>query len=252
MYRLIGVNLLLSNLLMFIFYTGYFSYFTYSLAKTEPKLLTQVYVVMFVFYTVLYGINIFRRLYNLYYILSNYGKTVPLITYNQNTRDRFTMFGNIKLFIIEAVLLSHFYPRFTKCATYDYNVELCNSLRIIVYSFEITLTVVILVLLLIAFIVLISLCNNSIDRRVILKLFDFINFPKEILRKIKIIKFHPFDRLCNICLEDHKNRVNWISLYCSHKFHHECITAWKQENKQCPICNTDINVISDSLLSINI
>ena len=70
--------------------------------------------------------------------------------------------------------------------------------------------------------------------------------------KIKIIKFHPFDRLCNICLEDHKNKVNWISLYCSHKFHHECITAWKQENKQCPICNTEINIISDSLLSINI
>ena len=252
MYRLIGTNLLLSNLLMFLFYIGYFSYFVYSLIKTEPKLLTQVYVAMFVFYTVLYGINIFRRLYNLYYIISNFGKTVPLITYNQNTRDRFTMFGNIKMFIIEGVLLSHFYPRFTKCATYGYNTELCNSLRIIVYSFEITLTVVILVLLLIGFIVLMSLCNNSIDRRVILKLLDFINFPKEILRKIKIIKFHPFNKLCNICLEDHNNKVNWISLSCSHKFHHECIIAWKEENKYCPICNTEINIISDSLLSINI
>ena len=252
MYRLIGTNLLLSNLLMFLFYIGYFSYFVYSLIKTEPKLITQVYVVMFVFYTVLYGINIFRRLYNLYYIISNFGKTIPLITYNQNTRDRFTMFGNIKMFIIEAVLLSHFYPRFTKCATYGYNTELCNSLRIIVYSFEITLTVVILVLLLIGFIVLMSLCNNSIDRRVILKLLDFINFPKEILRKIKIIKFHPFNKLCNICLEDHNNKVNWISLSCSHKFHHECIKAWKEENKYCPICNTEISIISDSFLSINI
>ena len=252
MYRLIGPNLLLSNLLMFLFYTGYFSYFVYSLAKTEPKLLTQVYVVMFVFYTVLYGINIFRRLYNLYYIISNFGKTIPLIIYNQNTRDRFTMFGNIKMFIIEGVLLSHFYPRFTKCATYGYNTELCNSLRIIVYSFEITLTVVILVLLLIAFIVLISLCNNSVDRRVILKLLDFINFPKEILRKIKIIKFHPFNKLCNICLEDHHDKVNWISLSCSHKFHRECIIAWKEENKYCPICNTEISIISDSFLSINI
>jgi hypothetical protein len=252
MYRLIGVNLLLSNLLMFLFYTGYFSYFAYSLSKTEPKLLTQVYVVMFVFYTVLYGINIFRRLYNLYYIISNYGKTVPLIIYNKNSRDRFTMFGNIKMFIIEAVLLSHFYPRFTKCAEYGYNTELCSSLRIIVYSFEITLTITILVLLLVTFIVLISLCNNSIDRRVILKLLDFINFPKEILRKIKIIKFHPFNRLCNICLEDHNDKVNWISLSCSHKFHHECIKAWKEENKSCPICNTEINIISDSLLSINI
>ena len=252
MYRLIGTNLLLSNLLMFLFYIGYFSYFVYSLIKTEPKLLTQVYVAMFVFYTVLYGINIFRRLYNLYYIISNFGKTVPLITYNQNTRDRFTMFVNIKMFIIEAVLLSHFYPRFTKCATYGYNTELCNSLRIIVYSFEITLTVVILVLLLIGFIVLMSLCNNSIDRRVILKLLDFINFPKEILRKIKIIKFHPFNKLCNICLEDHNDKVNWISLSCSHKFHHECIKAWKEENKCCPICNIEINIISDSLLSINI
>jgi hypothetical protein len=252
MYRLIGVNLLLSNLLMFLFYTGYFSYFAYSLSKTEPKLLTQVYVVMFVFYTVLYGINIFRRLYNLYYIISNYGKTVPLIIYNKNSRDRFTMFGNIKMFIIEAVLLSHFYPRFTKCAEYGYNTELCSSLRIIVYSFEITLTITILVLLLVTFIVLISLCNNSIDRRVILKLLDFINFPKEILRKIKIIKFHPFNRLCNICLEDHNDKVNWISLSCSHKFHHECIKAWKEENKCCPICNTEINIISDSLLSINI
>jgi len=108
MYRLIGINLLLSNLLMFLFYTGYFSYFAYSLAKTETKLLTQLYVAMFVFYTVLYGINVLRRGYNLYYIISNYGKTVPLIIYNKNTRDRFTMYGNIKMFIIEAVLLSHF------------------------------------------------------------------------------------------------------------------------------------------------
>ena len=252
MYRLIGINLLLSNLLMFLFYTGYFSYFAYSLAKTEPKLITQVYVAMFVFYTVLYGINILRRGYNLYYIISNYGKTVPLIIYNKNTRDRFTMYGNIKMFIIEAVLLSHFYPRFTKCAEYAYNTELCSSLRIIVYSFEITLTVVIIVLLLIGVIILLSLYNNSVDRRVILKLLDFINFPKEILRKIKIIKFHPFNRLCNICLEDHNDKVNWISLSCSHKFHHECITAWKEENKCCPICNANISIISDSLLSINI
>jgi hypothetical protein len=93
------------------------------------------------------------------------------------------MFINIKMFIVEAVLLSHFYPRFTKCAEYGYNTELCSSLRIIVYSFEITLTVVILVLLLVAFIILLSLFNNKIDRRVIIKLLDFINFPKEILRK---------------------------------------------------------------------
>jgi hypothetical protein len=252
MYRLIGVNLLLSNLLMFLFYTGYFSYFAYSLSKTEPKLLTQIYVVMFIFYTVSYGINIFRRLYNLYYIISNFGKTLPLIIYNKNTRDRYTMFINIKMFIVEAVLLSHFYPRFTKCAEYGYNTELCSSFRIIVYSFEITLTVVILVLLLVAFIILLSLFNNKIDRRVIIKLLDFINFPKEILRKIIIIKFHPFDLLCNICIEDHKNKVNWISLSCSHKFHHECITAWKEENKCCPICGAQISIISDSLLSVNI
>lgn len=252
MYRLIGTNLLLSNLLMFLFYTGYFLYFAYSLSKTDPKLLTQLYVVMFVFYTVMYGINIFRRLYNLYYIISNFGKTIPLIVYNKNTRDGYTMFINIKMFIIEAVLLNHFYPRFTKCAEYAYNPELCSSLRIIVYSFEITLTVVILVLLLIGVIILLSLCNNSVDRRVILKLLDFINFPKEILRKIKIIKFHPFNKLCNICLEDHNHKVNWISLSCFHKFHHECIIAWKEENKKCPICDTNISIISDSLLSINI
>ncbi len=59
-------------------------------------------------------------------------------------------------------------------------------------------------------------------------------------------------KLCNICLEDHNNKVNWISLYCSHKFHHECIIAWKEENKKCPICNTEISIISDSFLSINI
>ena len=107
-------------------------------------------------------------------------------------------------------------------------------------------------MLLVAFIILLSLFNNKIDRRIIIKLLDFINFPKEILRKIIIIKFHPFDLLCNICIEDHKNKVNWISLSCSHRFHRECITAWKEENKCCPICNTEINVLSDSLLSINI
>jgi hypothetical protein len=207
---------------------------------------------MFIFYTVLYGINILRRGYNLYYIISNYGKTIPLMIYNKNTRDKYTMFGNIKMFIIEVVLLNNFYPKFTKCADYAYNTELCNSLRIIVYSFEITLIVVILILLLITVIILLSLCNNSVDRRLILKLLDFINFPKEILRKIKIIKFHPFNKLCNICLEDHHDKVNWISLSCTHKFHHECIIAWKEENKCCPICSADISIISDSLLSINI
>jgi hypothetical protein len=252
MYRFIGLNALTSNVLMLLFYTGYFSYFTYALIKMDTKLLTDMYVSIFIFYTAIYGINIFRRLYNLYYIFKNYGKTVSIIIFNQNTRDKFTMSLNVKMFIMEAFLLSNFYPGFAKCGVYSYDKELCNSLRIIVYSFEITLTVVILVITLIACIVLLSVCNTKIDRRVVLKLFDFINFPKEILLKFKIIKFHPFDKLCNICLEDHVGNVNWVAVSCSHKFHNECLNAWKIKNKECPICNKEITTNTESLLSANV
>jgi hypothetical protein len=253
MYRFIGLNALASNLLMFLFYTSYFSYFTYALIKMDKKLLSDMYVCIFIFYTTIYGMNIIRRAYNLYFIFKNYGRTFPLVSFNQNTRDKFTTSLNVKMFMMEAFLLSHFYPGFAKCGVYAYDTELCNSLRIIVYSFEITLTVVILVLLLIIGIIVLSICNTQIDRRVVLKLFDFINFPKEILLKFKIIKFHPFDKLCNICLEDHVGHVNWVAASCSHKFHDECLNAWKIKNKQCPICNEEITTnTTESLLSVNI
>jgi hypothetical protein len=251
MYRRIDKTKLLSNILMFMFYTSYFIYFVYGLTKLTS--LENNYIKLFIFYTSLYGINIIRRSYNLFFIIKNYNKSILLIKYNRNTKDYFSIFCNIIIFILECIILSHFYPGFAKCSYYNFNNELCNCLRIIVYSFEISLTVIIIIILLIIFVILLSLCNSTIDRRIILKLLDFIDFPKEILRKINIIKFHPFDKICTICLDEQSNLSNeWSMLSCGHKFHIECIDCWKIDCKNCPICNTEITVTNQNLLSVQL
>jgi hypothetical protein len=251
MYRFIKKNKLFSNILMFLFYTSYFIYFIYGLSKSIS--LDNNYIKLFIFYTSLYGINIIRRSYNLFFIIKNYNKSISLVKYNRNTKDYFSIFCNITIFILECIILSHFYPGFKKCSTYNFNNELCNCLRIIVYSFEISLTVIIIIILSIILIILLSLCNSTIDRRIILKLLDFIDFPKEILRKINIIKFHPFDKICNICLDEQSNPSNeWGMLSCGHKFHTECIDSWKIDYKNCPICNKEITLTNQNLLSIQL
>jgi hypothetical protein len=251
MYRHIKINKLVSNCMMLIFYFSYFIYFVFSLVKVNSKTLDNIYGILFTFYTCLYGLNIIRRSYNVFFIIKNFNQTITLDRYNRNTRDYLSSICNVALFVLECIILSHFYPGFSKCKTYEFNTEICNSLRIIVYSFEVTLTVTILVLLLVAAIMVFSVCNSNIDIRNILKLFDFIDFPKQILRKFKFLKFTPLDKICTICLEEQTSDTGWNILSCGHKYHSECVESWKAYSKNCPICNKEITILNENLIIYN-
>lgn len=49
------------------------------------------------------------------------------------------------------------------------------------------------------------------------------------------------DDKCIICLESAVNYDNCVQLiFCSHKFHEQCIDKWLEKNKICPLCRTKI------------
>jgi hypothetical protein len=45
------------------------------------------------------------------------------------------------------------------------------------------------------------------------------------------------DSSCSICLED---AVKPHELKCQHIFCHDCISAWLQNNRECPICRAPV------------
>lgn len=55
---------------------------------------------------------------------------------------------------------------------------------------------------------------------------------------------------CPICLQTHRKKIKKTP--CNHLFCAKCITKWLSKNKACPICMSDIQMLStDSSSSIN-
>lgn len=48
------------------------------------------------------------------------------------------------------------------------------------------------------------------------------------------------DKECSICLEDLQGPQNINTLFCNHKFHHECIVTWLHYKTTCPNCRAHI------------
>ncbi|KAL8519388.1 hypothetical protein ACS0TY_010358 [Phlomoides rotata] len=45
---------------------------------------------------------------------------------------------------------------------------------------------------------------------------------------------------CVICCDGYKNGAKLTTLPCAHQYHSHCITPWLQHNKQCPICQKEV------------
>ncbi|KAL3652373.1 hypothetical protein CASFOL_002054 [Castilleja foliolosa] len=45
---------------------------------------------------------------------------------------------------------------------------------------------------------------------------------------------------CVICCAEYKNGSKVTALPCAHQYHYNCITPWLQQNKQCPICQKEV------------
>ncbi|XP_057774415.1 E3 ubiquitin ligase BIG BROTHER-related-like isoform X2 [Salvia miltiorrhiza] len=45
---------------------------------------------------------------------------------------------------------------------------------------------------------------------------------------------------CVICCDGYKHGAKVITLPCAHHYHSNCITTWLQQNKQCPICQKEV------------
>ncbi|GFP84772.1 E3 ubiquitin ligase big brother [Phtheirospermum japonicum] len=45
---------------------------------------------------------------------------------------------------------------------------------------------------------------------------------------------------CVICCAEYKNGAKLTTLPCAHQYHSNCITPWLQQNKQCPICQKEV------------
>ena len=48
------------------------------------------------------------------------------------------------------------------------------------------------------------------------------------------------DESCSICLEDFKPGDDIKKLNCTHIFHKDCLEPWLNNNRNCPMCRTDI------------
>ncbi|KAI3471104.1 hypothetical protein Pfo_027767 [Paulownia fortunei] len=45
---------------------------------------------------------------------------------------------------------------------------------------------------------------------------------------------------CVICCAEYKNGAKLTTLPCAHQYHSHCINPWLQLNKQCPICQKEV------------
>ena len=71
-------------------------------------------------------------------------------------------------------------------------------------------------------------------------------FDKNFLDSLEINKIKDVNKLdddkkkCTICLEEYVNGDESIILPCIHLFHANCIKTWMENNKTCPLCNSEI------------
>ena len=62
----------------------------------------------------------------------------------------------------------------------------------------------------------------------------------------KQLRREPFDpnqhkaSSCSICLNDFEESEPVIKLNCCHVFDPKCLKRWTEDNKNCPVCKTEI------------
>ena len=86
------------------------------------------------------------------------------------------------------------------------------------------------------------MCLNYICKR---KCSDEYIIEKKIVNYIKTQDNNEdhINEICSICLLNINEK--FITLDCEHSFHNECFVEWykKSNNKDCPICRTEIIIV---------
>lgn len=49
---------------------------------------------------------------------------------------------------------------------------------------------------------------------------------------------------CPICISEYRHNQYLTTLPCAHRYHTKCINRWLSENKNCPICQMEVNLSS--------
>ena len=91
-------------------------------------------------------------------------------------------------------------------------------------------TIIMLVMLFIAFIVCMCLCSMDISSRIFS--ISYVNRSQQQPINICIDE----QKECCICMD--KNTQEWVETPCVHSFHRECLNSWIQTNRTCPICRS--------------
>jgi hypothetical protein len=55
---------------------------------------------------------------------------------------------------------------------------------------------------------------------------------------------------CTICLGDYEDGEELVKLPCGHTYHNECIGAWTAEHSKCPLCNLDLESVTNEDSSV--
>jgi len=70
-----------------------------------------------------------------------------------------------------------------------------------------------------------------------------VGVDKSIYKRLRCEPFDPSSHkepCCSICLNDFEESVPVIKLDCCHLFDQGCLKRWTEENKNCPVCKTEI------------
>lgn len=64
---------------------------------------------------------------------------------------------------------------------------------------------------------------------------------KKLRTKYFFVDRHDGEKSCGICLDEFKNCDKMkLTGVCNHDFHEKCLDKWLENEKRCPICNTDL------------
>mmetsp|Transcript_2614 Transcript_2614/g.7176 ORF Transcript_2614/g.7176 Transcript_2614/m.7176 type:complete len:388 (+) Transcript_2614:326-1489(+) len=57
---------------------------------------------------------------------------------------------------------------------------------------------------------------------------------------------HEEEPHCSICLGEYEDGEKLVSLPCGHVYHDDCITSWTENHTRCPLCNLDLESVTEA------
>lgn len=116
------------------------------------------------------------------------------------------------------------------------NINPLENEKLILYRFSCLFlnlyTIIMLVMLFIAFIVYMCVCSMDIFSH----MFSMSHVHRSPQLQINVCIDE--QKECCICMDC--NTQEWVETPCVHSFHRECLNGWTQTNRTCPICRSPL------------